>query len=144
LIVSGCLAWYAEFLLKINLKILPRKTGTRLNFKIAFISLHIYPFWDCWHYDNWMFPINSGLLLSCVSISTNTQPLMNNPWMCINSRFQNHHGEAWFQCGNIYSQKKLLGINFWFCLLLILPCTTLFIGHQNVVHWVLSILMLLD
>jgi hypothetical protein len=32
-------AWYAEFLLKILL----RKTGARLNFKIALLSLHIYP-----------------------------------------------------------------------------------------------------
>jgi hypothetical protein len=36
-------AWYAEFLLEIDLKILPRKTGGRLNFKIALISLHIHP-----------------------------------------------------------------------------------------------------
>jgi hypothetical protein len=37
------LAWYAEFILEINLKILLRKTGARLNFKIALISLHIDP-----------------------------------------------------------------------------------------------------
>jgi hypothetical protein len=36
-------AWYAEFLLEINLKILLRKTGARLNFKIALMSLHIDP-----------------------------------------------------------------------------------------------------
>jgi hypothetical protein len=36
-------AWYAENLLKIDLKILLRKTGARLNFKIALISLHIDP-----------------------------------------------------------------------------------------------------
>jgi hypothetical protein len=36
-------AWYAEFLLEINLKILLRKTGARLNFKIALVSLHIDP-----------------------------------------------------------------------------------------------------
>jgi hypothetical protein len=36
-------AWYAEFLLEINLKILLGKTGGRLNFKITLISLHIYP-----------------------------------------------------------------------------------------------------
>jgi hypothetical protein len=34
-------AWYAEFLLEINHKILLKKTGTRLIFKIALISLHI-------------------------------------------------------------------------------------------------------
>jgi hypothetical protein len=33
----------AEFLLEINLKILLRKTGARLKFKIALISLHIDP-----------------------------------------------------------------------------------------------------
>jgi hypothetical protein len=37
------LAWYAEFLLNIDLKILLRKTEARLNFKIALISLHIDP-----------------------------------------------------------------------------------------------------
>ena len=37
------LAWYAEFLLEIDLKILLRKTGTRLNLKITLISLHIDP-----------------------------------------------------------------------------------------------------
>jgi hypothetical protein len=37
------LAWYAEFLLKMDLKILLRKTGGRLIFKIALISLHIDP-----------------------------------------------------------------------------------------------------
>jgi hypothetical protein len=36
-------AWYAEFLIEINLKILLRKTGERLIFKIAFMSLHIAP-----------------------------------------------------------------------------------------------------
>jgi hypothetical protein len=36
-------AWYAEFLLEIYLKILLIKTGARLNFKIALISLHIDP-----------------------------------------------------------------------------------------------------
>jgi hypothetical protein len=36
-------AWYAEFVLEINLKILLTKTGARLNFKIALISLHIDP-----------------------------------------------------------------------------------------------------
>jgi hypothetical protein len=34
-------AWYAEFLLEIELKILLRKTGARLNFKIALIYLCI-------------------------------------------------------------------------------------------------------
>jgi hypothetical protein len=34
-------AWYAEFLLEIDLKILLRKTGARLIFKIALTSLHI-------------------------------------------------------------------------------------------------------
>jgi hypothetical protein len=34
-------AWYAEFLLEIDLKILLRKAGARLIFKIALISLHI-------------------------------------------------------------------------------------------------------
>jgi hypothetical protein len=29
------LAWHAEFLLEINLKVLLRKTGARLNFKIS-------------------------------------------------------------------------------------------------------------
>jgi hypothetical protein len=37
------LAWYAEFLLEIGLEILLRKTGARLNFKIALVSLHINP-----------------------------------------------------------------------------------------------------
>jgi hypothetical protein len=37
------LAWYAEFLLEIDLKILLKKTGARLIFKIALISLHIDP-----------------------------------------------------------------------------------------------------
>jgi hypothetical protein len=36
-------AWYADFLLEIDLKILLRKTGARLNFKIALIPLHIDP-----------------------------------------------------------------------------------------------------
>jgi hypothetical protein len=36
-------AWYAEFLLEIDLKVLLRKTGARLIFKIALISLHIDP-----------------------------------------------------------------------------------------------------
>jgi hypothetical protein len=36
-------AWYAEFLLEIDLKILLRKTGARLNLKISLISLHIDP-----------------------------------------------------------------------------------------------------
>jgi hypothetical protein len=35
------LAWYAEFLLEIDLKILLRKTGARLNMKIKHLSLHI-------------------------------------------------------------------------------------------------------
>jgi hypothetical protein len=37
------LAQWAEFLLEMDLKILLRKTGARLNFKIALISLHIDP-----------------------------------------------------------------------------------------------------
>jgi hypothetical protein len=37
------LAWYAELLLEIDLKILLRKTGARLIFKITLISLHIDP-----------------------------------------------------------------------------------------------------
>jgi hypothetical protein len=41
--VFGDLAWYAKFLLEIDLKVLLRKTGARLNFKIALISLHIDP-----------------------------------------------------------------------------------------------------
>jgi hypothetical protein len=40
---SAYQAWYAEFLLEVILKILLRKTGVRLNFKIALISLHIDP-----------------------------------------------------------------------------------------------------
>jgi hypothetical protein len=36
-------AWYAELMLEIDLKILLRKTGARLIFKIALISLHIDP-----------------------------------------------------------------------------------------------------
>jgi hypothetical protein len=40
---DGIQAWYAEFLLEMDLKILLRKTGARLNFKIALISLHIDP-----------------------------------------------------------------------------------------------------
>jgi hypothetical protein len=38
---SNSQAWYAEFLLEIDLKILPRKTGARLIFKIALMSLHV-------------------------------------------------------------------------------------------------------
>jgi hypothetical protein len=34
----GGQALYAEFLLEIHLKILPRKTGARLNLKITLIS----------------------------------------------------------------------------------------------------------
>jgi hypothetical protein len=37
------LAWYSEFLLEIDLKILLRKTGASLNFKIDLVSLHISP-----------------------------------------------------------------------------------------------------
>jgi hypothetical protein len=37
------LAGYEEFLLEIDLKILLRKTGARLNFKIALISLNTGP-----------------------------------------------------------------------------------------------------
>jgi hypothetical protein len=37
------LGWYAEFLLEIDHKIILRKTGARLNFKIALISLHVEP-----------------------------------------------------------------------------------------------------
>jgi hypothetical protein len=37
------LAWYAEFLLELDLKILLRKTGTRLIFKIILLFLHIDP-----------------------------------------------------------------------------------------------------
>jgi hypothetical protein len=40
------LAWYAEFLLEIDLEILPRKNGERLNLKIELISLYI----DLGHY----------------------------------------------------------------------------------------------
>jgi hypothetical protein len=40
---KGYQAWYAELLLEMDLKILLRKTGARLNFKIALISLHIDP-----------------------------------------------------------------------------------------------------
>ncbi len=36
-------AWYAEFMLEIDLKFLLRKTGARLNFKIALTSLDIDP-----------------------------------------------------------------------------------------------------
>jgi hypothetical protein len=36
-------AWYAEFLLEIDLKVLLTKTGSRLIFKIALKSLHIDP-----------------------------------------------------------------------------------------------------
>jgi hypothetical protein len=36
-------AWYAEFLLEINLKILISKTGAGLNLKIELISLLIDP-----------------------------------------------------------------------------------------------------
>jgi hypothetical protein len=36
-------AWYAEFLLEIDLKILMRKTGARLILKIELKSLHINP-----------------------------------------------------------------------------------------------------
>jgi hypothetical protein len=39
----SALAWYAEFLLEINLKIFQRKTGARLISKIALVSLHINP-----------------------------------------------------------------------------------------------------
>jgi hypothetical protein len=41
--LGTALAWYAEFLLEIDLKILLRKIGARLIFKIALISLHIDP-----------------------------------------------------------------------------------------------------
>jgi hypothetical protein len=41
ILFSEDLAWYAEFLLEIDLKILLRKIGARLIFKIALISLHI-------------------------------------------------------------------------------------------------------
>jgi hypothetical protein len=34
-------AWYAEFLLEINGKILLRKTAVRLKFNITLINLHI-------------------------------------------------------------------------------------------------------
>jgi hypothetical protein len=37
----GPQALYAEFLLEIDHKIILRKTGGRLNFKVALISLHI-------------------------------------------------------------------------------------------------------
>jgi hypothetical protein len=43
IIYTLLLAWYAEFLLEVDLKILLRKTGARLIFKIALISLHIDP-----------------------------------------------------------------------------------------------------
>jgi hypothetical protein len=39
--------WYSIILLEIDLKILLRKTGARLNFKIALISLHIDPGINC-------------------------------------------------------------------------------------------------
>jgi hypothetical protein len=39
----GDQAWYAEFLLEIDLKILLRKTEARLIFKIIRTSLHIDP-----------------------------------------------------------------------------------------------------
>jgi hypothetical protein len=39
---SDCMN-HAEFLLEIDLKILLRKTGARLNFKIALTSLHTEP-----------------------------------------------------------------------------------------------------
>ncbi len=44
---ASSLAWYAEFLLEINLKVLLRKTGARLIFKIVFMSLHIES--EEWH-----------------------------------------------------------------------------------------------
>jgi hypothetical protein len=37
------LAWYAEFLLEIDLEVLHRKTGARLNIKITFIYVHFDP-----------------------------------------------------------------------------------------------------
>jgi hypothetical protein len=37
------LAWYAEFLLEIDLKFLLGKAASRLNFKIVLISLHFDP-----------------------------------------------------------------------------------------------------
>jgi hypothetical protein len=40
---SGDQAWYAEFLLEIDLKILLRKTEARLNLRIAPISFHFDP-----------------------------------------------------------------------------------------------------
>jgi hypothetical protein len=39
----GELAWHAEFLLQINLKIFLRKTGARFKFKIPLITLRIDP-----------------------------------------------------------------------------------------------------
>jgi hypothetical protein len=41
--ITRVLAWYAEFLLEIDLKILLRKAGARLDFKITLICLHIDP-----------------------------------------------------------------------------------------------------
>ncbi len=35
--------WYAEFMLEIDLEVLLRKTGARLNLKIDLIFLHINP-----------------------------------------------------------------------------------------------------
>jgi hypothetical protein len=41
--IPGFRAWYAEFLLEIDLKILLRKTGARLNLKTELIFVHIEP-----------------------------------------------------------------------------------------------------
>jgi hypothetical protein len=43
ILVNLALAWYAEFLIEIDLKILLRKTRGRLILKIALISLHVDP-----------------------------------------------------------------------------------------------------
>ncbi len=58
------LAWYAEFLLEIDLKNLPRKTGARLNFKIALMSLHIDPGPFCLTLEEFHFLIFFLFLLS--------------------------------------------------------------------------------
>ena len=46
---SGVQACFAEFLLEMDLKILLRKTGARLIFKVALISLQIDP--GQWPFD---------------------------------------------------------------------------------------------
>jgi hypothetical protein len=50
----GPRAWYAEFLLEVDLKILLRQTEAGLNFKISLISLHIDPAGPAGMFSSWL------------------------------------------------------------------------------------------